>query len=115
VGASVIVPRRAAEGWRDRHGRRLAVNLAMRAEGEAFAAKYGGTLSVQNNGHHWIFTFPAHPQITRRRDLFRDWGEWWPSSAKLIINKRWRDGYHCHDIRQVQSVLIRQLKLGGPT
>ena len=26
--------------------------------------------------------------------------EWWPSSAKLVIGKKWHDGIHCHDYKQ---------------
>ncbi len=31
--------------------------------------------------------------------------EWWPSSAKLVIGKKWHDGIHCHDYKQALKVI----------
>src|SRR2546430_4225434 len=46
----------------------------------------GLTLRITNEGHHW--------QIADGGFL----AEWWPSSAKLVIGKKWHDGIHCHEI-----------------
>jgi len=48
----------------------------------------GLTLRITNEGHHW--------QIADEGFL----AEWWPSSAKLVIGKKWHDGIHCHDYKQ---------------
>jgi hypothetical protein len=31
--------------------------------------------------------------------------EWWPSSAKLVLNKKWGEGVHCHDYKQALRVI----------
>jgi len=66
------------------------VNLA---DTRTWCDKNGWQLDVFNNGHHWVFQKGA---IT---------GEWWPSSAKLVISKSWQRGIHCHDWRQVVAEL----------
>jgi hypothetical protein len=53
----------------------------------------GGTLDIKNDGHHWIVKLDAR--------CF----EWWPSSAKLVIDKMWQRGIHAHDIEQVMKVV----------
>jgi hypothetical protein len=48
---------------------------------------------ITNGGHHW--------QVTKGSFL----AEWWPSSAKLVINKLWHDGIHCHDYKQAFEII----------
>jgi hypothetical protein len=62
----------------DRHTRRLQANLHARQQVEAFCRHHGIDLRVNNEGHHWIFH--------RKGKLV----EWWPSSAKLVCNKQWK-------------------------
>jgi hypothetical protein len=31
--------------------------------------------------------------------------EWWPSSAKLVLDKKWGEGIHCHDYKQALTVI----------
>jgi len=38
-----------------------------------------------------------------RKDPFL--AEWWPSSAKLVLNKKWEEGIHCHDYKQALMVI----------
>jgi len=55
----------------------------------------GVVLRITNEGHHW--------QLTKENFL----AEWWPSSAKLVINKQWSRGRHCHDFRQALEMIER--------
>jgi len=57
--------------------------------GHAFA------LRISNEGHHW--------QLNEDKFL----AEWWPSSAKLVINKQWNQGRHYHDYRQALEMIER--------
>ena len=50
-------------------------------------------MRITNEGHHW--------QITGGSLL----AEWWPSSAKLVIGKKWHDGIHCHDYKQALKII----------
>ena len=43
----------------------------------AWAERYGCLLRVLNDGHHWLFQKPGFM------------AEWWPSSAKLAINREY--------------------------
>jgi hypothetical protein len=63
-----------------------------------WCAQHGLTLRVSNEGHHW--------QITDGVFL----AEWWPSSAKLVIGKRWHSGIHCHDHKQALGVIENAYK-----
>jgi hypothetical protein len=93
AGRSQIVPYRRGEDFRTRHARRLSANLAQEACVRQWCAQRGLTLRITNAGHHW--------QITDGRFL----AEWWPSSAKLVMSKRWQDGIHCHDYKQALKVI----------
>jgi hypothetical protein len=93
AGRSRIVPYRQGENSRSRHARRLSANLAEEANVRRWCEQRGLTLRITNEGHHW--------QITDGHFL----AEWWPSSAKLVIGKRWHHGIHCHDYKQVLKVI----------
>jgi len=53
----------------------LARTLDLEAEVTRWAAQRGLTLRVLNGGHHWLLQKPG---LT---------AEWWPSSAKLVLNR----------------------------
>jgi hypothetical protein len=93
VGRSRIVPYYRSEDFRTRHERRLSANLEQAAEVRRWCQQRGLALRITNEGHHW--------QVTDGRFL----AEWWPSSAKLVIGKRWYDGIHCHDYKQALKVI----------
>jgi hypothetical protein len=97
VPATLIQPL-PDETFQQRHARRLQTNLAGEAELRSWADENGIVFEIKNNGHHWIFKKPGFL------------AEWWPSSAKLVIAKRWNHGIHCHDWKQVQVVLAGQVK-----
>lgn len=94
LGNSDIAPFKPGESPQKRHGRRKQTNLKFRDELAGWCKDNGWTFQVKNNGHHWIFS--------KGKTLF----ECWPSSAKLVRNKDWRRGLHCHDWLK----LIEQLK-----
>ena len=93
AGRSRIVPYQRGEGFRTRHARRLSANLEQEANVRRWCAQRGLKLRITNEGHHW--------QITDGFFL----AEWWPSSAKLVIGKKWHDGIHCHDYKQMLKVV----------
>jgi hypothetical protein len=98
AGRSRIVPYRRGEDFRTRHSRRLRTNLEQEADVRRWCEERGLTLRITNGGHHW--------QITNGVFL----AEWWPSSAKLVIGKRWHAGIHCHDYRQALRVIEDSFK-----
>ena len=93
LGRSEIVPFLPNESASERHWRRLYANLEARAAVEASLRNAGFTLSIKNDGQHWMMKKDATV-----------W-EWWPSSAKLVRDKRWRAGVHCHDYAQLLRAL----------
>ncbi len=95
MGRSNIIPFSPLEGFRKRHRRRLKANLQYEPEIRAWCQRNRWILAIKNRGHHWIFS---------RGDTVI---EWWPSSAKLIVDKRWKEGIHCHDYKQVLKLLGR--------
>ena len=93
AGKSRLVPYRHGEDFRTRHARRLSANIEQEAAVRRWCQQRGLTLRITNGGHHW--------QITGGAFL----AEWWPSSAKLVIGKRWHAGIHCHDYKQALKVI----------
>ena len=93
AGRSRIVPYYRGEDFRMRHARRLSANLEQEANVRRWCGQRGLKLRITNEGHHW--------QITDGGFL----AEWWPSSAKLVIGKKWHDGIHCHDYKQALKVI----------
>ena len=79
----------------DRHARRLSQNLSYEDEWHEWCRLNGIYLTITNQGHHWKFMHKAGT------------AEWWPSSAKLVLNYRYRDGIHAHDAGQVRPILLR--------
>lgn len=94
-GKSKLVPFIPGEDPRDRHDRRLLINLAHEKEVQEFCLRNRIHFSISNGGHHWIF---------KRGRFWR--AEWFPSSAKYVQNKNWDGGVHVHDYVK----LIEQLK-----
>ncbi len=93
AGRSRIIPYRSGEDFSIRHARRLSANLEREVEVRQWCQQRGLMLRITNEGHHW--------QITDGGFL----AEWWPSSAKLVIGKRWQDGIHCHDYKQALKLI----------
>lgn len=107
-GKPVIVKRRRGEPPLERHRRRKKENLKVAEVAREWAEKNGLSLSITNQGHHWSFyEFDA---IEGDPQLF----EWWPSSAKMVVKKNYKQGVHVHDIYQLiataQKRLARELE-----
>lgn len=97
-GRSKIVPFLADEDASSRHARRMSAAHVERDEFRVYVQSLGGLLEIMNEGHHWRMSFPA-------------WrAEWWPSSAKCVIEKRWNQGLHVHDLMQLRKVLEQETR-----
>lgn len=95
VGRSKLVPFVPGEDAGSRHQRRLVLNLKAKGELEAWCRERGVQFKVGNDGHHWRF---------KRGELV---AEWWPSSAKLVLQQRYEQGVHVHDHEQARKLLAR--------
>lgn len=93
AGKSAIVPRRRRETMEERHRRRLQVALGQLNWVRNKCAWNGWSLRTSNGGHHWQFRFEHYL------------AEWWPSSAKLVFDKKWKAGVHVHDWEQALRVI----------
>lgn len=96
LGKSDIVPFIPDEGPKERHTRRLTTNLAARQGLITWCAEKSVALSINNEGHHW--------KLSKDKVV----AEWWPSSAKLVINNKYDRGIHAHDWLQVVAYLERE-------
>ena len=101
AGRPQVVPYVPGEDSGDRHDRRLRANLEMESDAAIAAHAIGLKLRIANAGNHWMFT----------KDGFV--ADWWPSSAKLVVNKRWSRGVHCHDWQQALREIEKQMPKGG--
>lgn len=97
MGKSKVIPYRRWERFNDRHERRLKTNLLQQDEIASWCIHRGIALRVTNDGHHWQFRWHGHI------------GEWWPASAKFVIDKRWRNGIHVHDWQQLKAAIAAGL------
>jgi len=83
----------------ERHIRRLTYNMSQVAHITAWCTHQEIAISITNNGHHWKLEY--HKKLAH----------WWPSSAKLVFDKHYKRGIHCHDIEQLKRALIKRWKL----
>ena len=95
AGPSGLVPYVYAK--QSRHCRRLETALRFRDELAWWCYHHGLKLSIYNEGHHWKLEKPGFV------------AEWWPSSAKLIFDKKWDAGIHVHDIEQLATLVEKRL------
>ena len=75
------------------------MNRTARLEDEvrAWAERHGCLLRVLNDGHHWLF----------QKSGFM--AEWWPSSAKLAVDRDYGCSHHAPHWPDVAAVLQRVL------
>lgn len=99
MGRSQLIPYQPGESALYRHGRRLMTNLAHSGEVTAWCFERAVTVTISNHGHHWKFIY-GHKLA-----------EWWPSSAKLVFERTYHQGVHCHDYGQVMAALSKRWKL----
>lgn len=93
VGPSNIVPFIPGEDPGVRHERRKKVALNTEESFKSWCQNNRIDLKVSNEGHHWRFLFNTK--------LI----EWWPATAKLVIQRKYRNGIHVHDCEQVKRIL----------
>lgn len=97
---SKLVPYLADESGSARHDRRLTFNVERRQLVKDWAVKCGIELRIHNDGHHWRF---------KKGGLF---GDWWPSSAKLVLQGKFDQDQHVHDYQQAMNALSKHFKKG---
>ena len=101
MGKSKLCPKLKdeKESFSERHFRRKIFNEKRFRKVQEFCEKAGLRFRISNQGHHW------------RVNTDKMTVEWWPSSAKVIVNKNWNRGVHCHDYKQFIKILKKQFKL----
>lgn len=100
AGPSERVPFIVNEGSGERHARRLDAAKNDRVQVAAWCAAHNARLVVRNHHQHWRLIYRGHT------------AEWWPSSAKLVLDGKWREGIHAHDWRQVVARLLQVAEAG---
>lgn len=84
-----IINRKDGEGWKERHWRRLQKNKEHLDKFRQWCLEFGCDFRYLNNGEHW--------KVKHGTTCF----DWWPRSAKLIVNQQWKRGVHVHDYMQL--------------
>ena len=82
---------------RQRRERRMDRTSQQEAQVRAWAGQHGCSLRVLNDGHHWLFQKPGFT------------AEWWPSSAKLAVNRDYDRDHHAPHWAEVAAVLQEML------
>lgn len=98
MGRSKIIPYKEGERATERHARRLRENLKHADDLLRWCGENNIAAKILNRGHHWIFSLPSGDAV-----------EWWPSSAKLVVNKQWGCGIHTHDFEQCRRVIAKHM------
>lgn len=62
-----------------------------------WATGAGLALSVRNGGEHWIFERPGFL------------AEYWPSTRRLVINKRWKKAAFPADAAELRRLIEKRL------
>ncbi len=101
AGRSRLVPWFPNETDQERHERRLRTAMATRHKLEAWCDMNDLLLLVMDAGLHWKIDQPGFI------------AQWWPSTAKLVINKQWNNGIHVHDYEQVIAQIKKHLALSN--
>jgi len=97
AGRSKKIPFIPGEAPQKRHERRFTRNLREHEDFKEWTEVHGIIFTIKNDGPHWIISL--NPSV---------FAEWWPSSAKLVLHKRWELGIYCHDIDQLKRFLVEQ-------
>lgn len=100
AGNSEIVPFRKGEPPTQRHARRLSEAIKAKGLLEAALVDINVSLAVHNEAQHWLFSGAVR-------------AEWWPATAKLVIDRKYSRGIHCHDWTQVVRELKKNLAFPG--
>jgi hypothetical protein len=101
AGRSLIIPYDRDETPRQRHKRRFLRNLENWPLLQDWACEHGFDLLIKNHSQHWIL---------KRGKIV---AEWWPQTAKLVLDCSYREGIHTHDWAQVCALLENVLRQRG--
>ena len=82
---------------RQRRGRRMQRTSGLESEVRAWTERQGCAVRVLNDGHHWLFQKPGFV------------AEWWPSSARLAVNRDYDRHIHAPHWAEVVTVLQQHL------
>jgi len=81
--------------YKIRHAQRFLVNENTADQFKEHCKEQGYTFRILNEGEHW--------QVKYKGDCF----DWWPRTAKLVINQNWKNGIHVHDHTQLATIIAR--------
>ena len=92
-----VVHYQKGEHHKDRHKRRLEINVEQfSGQAQEWAESHSVFCRISNRGHHWKF---------QRNGIHV---EWWPESAKCVINRDQTNGVHVHEFPQLLVILKRE-------
>lgn len=97
AGKSKLCPFVPDVPCKERHARRKAFNLKRFTIIRNFCENNNLVFRLLNNGQHW--------QVESDKKTI----EWWPSTAKVVVNKNWKRGIHCHDYEQFIEILKKEI------
>ena len=84
---------------KQRRERRMERTARLEEQARVWAEGHGCSLRVLNDGHHWLFQKPGFM------------AEWWPSSAKLAVNRDY--GSDIHAPHWADVVAVPEQRLGA--
>jgi hypothetical protein len=90
------IPLEPREYMRRRRERRLERNAKAADQAKTWADRHGFNFRVNNEGHHWMWQKGGFV------------AEWWPSSAKLVLNRDYARSFHAHNWTVVIPFLENQ-------
>jgi hypothetical protein len=82
---------------RQRRDRRTQRASQLEPQVRAWAEQHGCSLRVLNDGQHWLFQKPGFM------------AEWWPSSAKLVVNRDYTHDHHAPHWTELVAVMQQHL------
>ena len=87
---------------KQRRERRMERTSRLEEQVRVWAERHGCSLRVLNDGHHWLLQKPGFM------------AEWWPSSAKLAVNRDYGSDIHAPHWADVLTVLEQRLAAVPP-
>lgn len=85
---------RPVADFKARHEKRFKTAIATRQPLWKWCDANRVQMAVTNQSEHWTFSFAG--------ELL---AEWWPRTAKFVVYKRYDEGIHVHDWKQVTRLL----------
>ena len=88
---------------KQRRERRMERTSRLEEQARVWAEGHGCSLRVLNDGHHWLFQKPGFV------------AEWWPSSAKLVVNRDYGSDIQAPHWADVVAALAEHFRTPGAT